>query len=149
MEHIVTTFGIDWRLLLFQLINFGLVLVILWRFLYRPILRVISLRQEKIAEGVADAEYAAREKKALTEERKSVLHKAAAQAELLMLSARKSAEAKEATLLKKAQGKAQRILDEAEAATQEEKRKMEEESKAEVARLIVLSAEKILRERSL
>lgn len=148
MEQIITTFGIDWRLLLFQLINFGLALVLLWRFLYRPILRIISERQKKIAEGIADAEYAAREKKSLTEERKNVLHEAALEAESLILSARKSAGTKETILVKEAQGKAQRILDEAGVAAREEKRRMEEESKADVARLIVLGAEKILREKN-
>ena len=38
MNELFAAFGIDWKLLLAQGVNFGIVLVALWYFLYRPVM---------------------------------------------------------------------------------------------------------------
>ncbi len=48
--------GFDWFTLLAQLVNFGLLLVLLRMFLYRPVLNVMRQREERLAAAWADAE---------------------------------------------------------------------------------------------
>jgi F-type H+-transporting ATPase subunit b len=48
MEEITKVFGIDWRLFIIQAINFGLVVFLLSKFLYKPILNVIEERRKII-----------------------------------------------------------------------------------------------------
>ena len=60
MAQFFAAFGIDWRLLLVQAVNFGLLLLALWYFLYGPVLKMIDDRRAKIAESVKVAEAAAR-----------------------------------------------------------------------------------------
>ena len=58
MNELLSAFGIDWRLLIINSINSGLMLFVLWYFLYGPITRMLESRRQKIAEGLRDAEEA-------------------------------------------------------------------------------------------
>ncbi|HMA79010.1 MAG TPA: hypothetical protein VKP88_07860, partial [Candidatus Paceibacterota bacterium] len=59
MEQLIQAFGIDTRLIVVQIINFGLLLALLSYFLYRPILNLLEEREAKITQGIKDAEAAA------------------------------------------------------------------------------------------
>ncbi len=48
--------GINWFLLISQLINFGLLAFLLVRFLYRPVLDALHNRQMRIQESIENAE---------------------------------------------------------------------------------------------
>ena len=58
MFELINKLGIDWRLLLAQAFNFTLVLIILRLTIYKPLLKTLALRREKISTGLADAEMA-------------------------------------------------------------------------------------------
>src|ERR1051325_6896715 len=58
MSDLLNKLGIDWRLLLAQAVNFGLVLVVLRFTVYKPLLNVLKKRREKIEKGLHDAELA-------------------------------------------------------------------------------------------
>ena len=47
--------GIDWKLLLAQLVNFGIVLLVLYKFLYKPLLKFLDQRSERIAKSLLEA----------------------------------------------------------------------------------------------
>jgi F-type H+-transporting ATPase subunit b len=49
-------FMIEWQLLLAQLVNFLLLMGILYAFLYRPVLGMMEKRKERIAQSMKDAE---------------------------------------------------------------------------------------------
>jgi F0F1-type ATP synthase membrane subunit b/b' len=55
MDAILTTFGIDWHLLLLQGINFGILLAGLTYFLYKPVMRMLEERSNTVRQGVEDA----------------------------------------------------------------------------------------------
>lgn len=56
MNEFLDQFGIDWKLLLSQFVNFSLILIILRVFMYKPLLKILKERKEKIEEGLAKAE---------------------------------------------------------------------------------------------
>ena len=58
MAELFAAFGIDWKLLLAQSVNFLIVFGGLTYFLYKPLMRALAAREEKIAKGVKDAEEA-------------------------------------------------------------------------------------------
>ena len=60
MSQLFSQLGIDWRLLLSQAVNFLLLLVILRMFVYKPLLKLLRDRKEKIEEGLRKAEEAGR-----------------------------------------------------------------------------------------
>ena len=69
MEEIVKVFGIRWELVVIQAVNFGLLLLILWWFLYRPLVAIMAKRQQVIEQGVRDAEVAKERLEAVAGER--------------------------------------------------------------------------------
>jgi F0F1-type ATP synthase membrane subunit b/b' len=51
MGDLFAAFGINWKLLVIQAVNFGVLLLALWYFLYTPVLTMIDERK-KIASKV-------------------------------------------------------------------------------------------------
>lgn len=52
MQELVHNFGVDWRLLLAQAVNFGVLAFLLAKFAYRPILNILKKRRDEIERGV-------------------------------------------------------------------------------------------------
>lgn len=144
MESILHTFGIDWRLLLINMINFGLLMLGLWYFLYGPVMAMLEERRQKLAKGVEDAEAAEAARAQIESERSGVLAKAAHEADESLQKARAAAAAREREIVEEAGKRAESIVAQAEAEATEAKHKAIAESKEEVAKLIVLGMEKAL-----
>lgn len=148
MEQLFAAFGIDWKLLIAQAVNFGVLLAALTYLLYKPVLKTLDERKAKVAQGVIDAEEA---EKKLAEADSTVgerLHKAEGEAEAIVASARESAQSEKARILKEAEVRAQGLEADAEARAKEAAATALRESEKEVARLAVLAAEKVLREKA-
>src|SRR3989344_4665432 len=92
MSDLLTVFGINWKLLIVQAINFGLLMVLLWYFLYTPVLRLVDERRKKIAEGVKNADDAAEALAASETEGNALLADAALRAEETKRQALKQSE---------------------------------------------------------
>ncbi len=148
MSELFAAFGIDWKLLLIQAINFGVLLSVLTYFLYKPILRIIDERREKVAEGVRTAEKAARTLEEAKTESDALVGSAARDAEQLVASARLRADGVGSEIVKAAEARAQGVLEDAALRAEEAKRLALQESSKEIARAAMLAAEKILREKS-
>ena len=146
MSQLFAAFGIDWRLLLIQGLNFGLLLVVLSYYLYKPILKIIDDRRQKIAEGVRTADAAARRLAEAKEEGDKQIGEAARQAQGLVAQARASGEERKASIVSEAESRAQAILKDAEARIAEAERQSFAKSEREIAKAAMLAAEKILRE---
>jgi F-type H+-transporting ATPase subunit b len=53
MEELIRNFGIDWKLLIAQVVNFAILFFLLKKFAYKPILAMLRKRTEEIKEGFA------------------------------------------------------------------------------------------------
>jgi F-type H+-transporting ATPase subunit b len=143
MEAILTTFGIDWRLLLINAVNFGLLMVALTYFLYTPITKMLEERRQRVAQGVRDAEAAEEKLREIEVSRSHTLAKAGKEADDILAAARAAGTTKERDLVHKGEAAAATIVREAEAQAEDLKMRAIEESKREVAKLIVLGMEKL------
>ena len=148
MEQVAQVFGVNWKLLLIQGFNFGLLLVLMWWLLYRPLARIMDERRRVIEKGVHDSEKAEKRLKDIETERQEVLKTAAEESDSLVDQATKHAKEKESEIVGDARSRSEHIIKDAEAKAEEIKRQAHEASKADIARIAVLSAEKILRERA-
>lgn len=149
MSEIVSVFGINPGLLLVQAVNFSIVLLILWRYLYRPLARIISERQKLIETGVENARLAEEVKNKTEAERGAILVDATAEGDGIVRTASLHAKEKEEEIISNARAQEEVILRDAANKAEEIKRNARDESKADVARLAVLAAEKIMREHAL
>ncbi|MFA6257400.1 MAG: ATP synthase F0 subunit B [Candidatus Paceibacterota bacterium] len=55
MDSIISTFHIDWKIIIAQAINFGVVFVVLYIFALKPLSKLMAERSEKISKGIDDA----------------------------------------------------------------------------------------------
>ncbi len=145
MGQLFAAFGINWKLLLIQGLNFGVLLTILSYYLYRPILNVIDERQKKIAEGVKTAEEATKKLESAKVKGDEMVGAAAREAEGLVAAARARADERGGEIVKAAEQRAEALLKDAAARAEEGKRQAMLESEREIARAAMLAAEKILR----
>ncbi len=143
MSAVLGVFGIDWRLLVINLINFGLLLGVLWYFLYKPLTRMLDLRREKVAQGVHNADLAERRLREIEGAETARLAQAATQADTLLSEARASATQKERDILARGEAAAASLLSEAQRQAEQTKREAIAKSKEEVAKLVVLGMEKL------
>lgn len=148
MDQIISAFGIDAKLILIQLINFGILMVALGYFLYKPVLRMLEERAEKIAQGLKDAEAAAAAKAEASTEKQAILTTAHQEASEVALRAKAAAEAQAADIVGAAQAKAGTVLADAAVKSEQIKAAALKESEKEIATLAVLAAEKVLREKA-
>jgi F-type H+-transporting ATPase subunit b len=138
MNELVSAFGIDWHLLVINCINFGLLLAVLWYFLYGPLTKMLEQRREKIAQGVQDAHDAQAKLKSVQDARAGMIAEAGKEADALIANARAAGVAKEKELIAQGEASVSNILKSAEAKAAEMKNLAISESKQEVAKLIVL-----------
>ena len=117
-------------------------------FYYKPSLKIIDERREKVAEGVRTAEAAAQRLAEAKEESDTLVGQAAKQAEGLVASARLRAEEAGNEAVKEAQSRADALLREARARAEEAKRQAILDSEKEITRAAMLAAEKIMREKA-
>jgi F-type H+-transporting ATPase subunit b len=148
MSELFAAFGLNWKLLLIQALNFGALLAILSYLLYKPIFKMITERQEKIAEGVRTAEQAAHKLVEATGKSEDIVGTAVREAEKLVSDARTHAEERGDEIVKTAEAKAAAALKDAQMKAEEAKRQALEGSEREIARAAMLAAEKILKEKS-
>ncbi len=147
MGEVFSAFGLDGKLIVIQIINFGLLLLALWYFLYTPILNLINERQRTVAKGVEDAKRAEAKLERAEGEKQEIIKQAHSEAGTIVSRSKEHAEKQGADIRAEAEQKHDRILAEAKQKAEALKRDAQKESEKEIARTAVLAAEKVLRER--
>jgi len=142
-ERIVTTFGVDWPHLIAQIISFCIVCLILYRFAYRPILKMLEERRRQIAQSLADTE-AITAKLARTEaQHREVMLQANAEATRLIEEARAGAARLQEWEAQKAIAAAEQILAKAREAAAQDYDRMLADLKREVGHLVVQTTARV------
>ena len=137
-------FGIEWKLVLAQAVNFLLVAFLLWRFAFKPVMATLDERQSKIAEGLQFAEEA-KTQLAETEKRQAeVLREANTKAQEILHEARDNAKLFEDKMKSETATRIEEMHKRAEDANELERQKMYTEVRQEIARLVVMTSGKVL-----
>ena len=144
MSEVFAAFGVDWRLLVINLINFGLLLLALWYFLYGPLTKMLEARRQRVVESMRNAAEVEKQLHEVKESRASVLAAVGKDADQIIAQARVAALSKEKEIIGNADLLASARLKEADAEASQIKAQALTESKQEVAKLIVLGMEKVM-----
>jgi len=137
MGELLQSLGIQWTKLLPQLLNFGIVLFVLWKWAYKPVFTMLEARQKKIAESIANAEKIQLELAKTEAERKRILTQADDLANGMIEQAREAANRVREVETQKAVAAAEQIIAKAREAAAQDHAKMLAELKREVGRLVV------------
>jgi F-type H+-transporting ATPase subunit b len=151
MEDLVKNFGLDWKLLLSQAVNFSILFLVLRTAVYRPLLRFMEERRKRIEEGLAKAEEADKRLGEIDILRVKRVKQAEGEALAIIKAGEDKAREEEKTILRQAGEKEEEIYERGRERIEEEKERafLEAEGKvADVVKLILaktilLSPEKI------
>jgi len=147
MAELANTLGLDIRLLIAQLVNFAILLFILYKLAYYPILDFIRERTNKISKGVLDAKKAEEELEKAEIRRAEIIKKANEDADAILRTAQKEAEIKAGQIAENSRIKILEFAKETKKDLEEEKRKLLKGVREEVANLTILATEKLLNEK--
>jgi F-type H+-transporting ATPase subunit b len=137
VEEIARKFGVDWPHLIAQVISFSIVCALLYRFAYRPILKMLSERRELIAQGLANSEKIKAELAKTEAQRHEVMTQAGVEASRFIEDARGAATRLREQETQKAIAAAEQIIAKANQAAAQDRVRMMAELKREVGRLVV------------
>ncbi|PIW90886.1 MAG: ATP synthase F0 subunit B [Candidatus Nealsonbacteria bacterium CG_4_8_14_3_um_filter_39_7] len=118
---VLDVFGINWKILLFQIINLLIALFLLKTFALKPFSEILKKRREKIEKGLEDAQ----------------------EAEQML----KDAQGRAGEIVKKAEGKKEQILEEAEERAKKEQRRILSEAEKEKGIILIEGREQVYTER--
>ena len=141
---LMAQFDIELPLLLAQMLCFSIVAVLLWRYAFKPVLANMEERQRQIESGL---KYAADSKAELAhsqQESAAVLKQAQLDGSRLIDDARRTAKEFLDQQQKEAAARAGDMIVKAQQAIDSEHKKMLEQARREVARLVVQTTEQVL-----
>ncbi|MBI2165810.1 MAG: F0F1 ATP synthase subunit B [Chloroflexi bacterium] len=140
--------GFHWPSLVIYLVNFLILLGILYVMGYKPILRMLDQRSEKIKESLEEADRVRRESAKAQEEMQQRLEEAHQEGQRLLEEARQAAERYREEERKRARQEAAAFLERARGEIRKERDSAIEEVRGQFADLAILAAERVI-ERSL
>ncbi len=144
MEEFIKNFGIDWKLLFAQVVNFSILLFLLKRFVYKPVLEILKKRKQKIEEGLQFAKDAEFEMKRTEELREEVLRGAQKNALGIVSEAEEVAQQRKEEILKEASLKTETAIAEAKKIIQQEKNKMKDSLYKDTEELVREGIKKVI-----
>lgn len=136
----------DIGLLFWMLVSFGIVLFLLRKFAWKPILASLKSREENISEALNTAKKAKEEMASLKADNEKLLQQARAERDAMLKEARDTKDAIIAESKSKAQAEANKILASARETINTEKNAAIADLKNQVATMSIDIAEKILRQ---
>jgi len=144
LTKITADFGIDLPFIVAQAVNFLIVAFLLWKFAFKPVMATIEERQTKIAAGLKFAEDAKAQLATAQQENVAILKNAQIEATRYIEEARKTAKEFAERETSAATERANGIIVKAQQAIDLEHKKMLDQARGEIARLVIVTTQRVL-----
>ena len=141
---LVEKFGIEWHYVLFQGISFLILFVVLYKFGIKPTISAMEERQNKIESGLKYAEDMKAQLSASQQETATLIKNAQLEANKIIEESRKTAKDFADKIHKEAAERANDQFAKAQQAIELEHKKMLADARGEIARLVVVTTERVL-----
>ncbi|HYU18542.1 MAG TPA: F0F1 ATP synthase subunit B [Chloroflexota bacterium] len=142
--EVLSNLGLNLPGFLWHTFNFLLLIFLLSRFLYRPVVGMLDDRQRRIRESMERAEQVRLAAERAEQERQAQLAEARRQIQELLTQATQMAERIQSDARRDAHEQAQRIVERAKQEAEAERAQSMAELRREVANLAVMAAERVI-----
>lgn len=136
--------GFDWQVALANLFNFLIIFFILKRYAFGPIGKLIKERQEKIDQGLKNAETNSKLLADTKKEYEAVLLEARTQANQIIVNAKSEAVAKKTQMLEETKKEVNSMIENGKRTLEIEKIKIITDAKKEIVSLVLQTTEKLI-----
>ena len=144
VTKLVSDFGIDLPLLLAQILCFSIVAILLWKFAFKPVLSTMEERQRRIESGLKYAEETRAKLAQAQLESAAIIKQAQLEGAKFVEETRKIAKEFLDQQQKDATARGNELIAKAQQAIELEYKKMLEQARLEVARLVVITTQRVL-----
>ena len=145
--NFLAALGLDTRLFLAQLLNFSIILFVMWKFVYKRLLTALDERTKKISKGLADADEARALKLNTEAEKQQMLHVARKEAQGIIDDARAVAITAHDAIMKTTKLEVEKVVAQGREEILADKNVALRSAKAELGDIVVAAVEKIAREK--
>jgi F-type H+-transporting ATPase subunit b len=136
--------GINLPELIYQIVNFGILAVILYLLLYKRVLNMLNERTTRIEQGLKEADQVKQQLANARRDYDAEIAKARREAAAILSQAQERAKAQEEEIVAQARQEGERIRAELREQAQQERDQMLREVKGQVAELVTLTASRVL-----
>ncbi len=143
-ESVLGALGVNWKLFIAQLVNFSVVVFVMWKWVYTPLLKIIDARTSKIDKGLRDSEAAAAAKAGAEQAAEEAIVTARREAQRMLEESQKQSDTQRAEMKSKTQAELATLIQQGKDALAAEKEKMVRDARVEIAELAVEAAKKAL-----
>jgi F-type H+-transporting ATPase subunit b len=143
----IATLGLNVKFFIAQLINFGILLLIFWKWILPGVTKALQARTERIEKSLMDADRIEKEKKEFDVWRQTEMGKARTEASSIVTAAQTEAGKAKQAILDQTKQDQQKLVDQAKTQIESEKNKALQDAKGELADLVTNATEKILRKK--
>ena len=144
MTELVKSLGIEWPILIAQIINFAILLAILGKFVYKPVMRMLDDRREGVRETLLREEEAFAKLSAAEADKENILAQARAESQKIIDAAKQDGEEMKKKLVASAKEEIEKMRAEAAKRLQSDQIRLVSEVKSEIGALLVQTIEKTL-----
>ncbi|MFH1047731.1 MAG: F0F1 ATP synthase subunit B [Patescibacteria group bacterium] len=144
---IAATLGLNYKLFLAQLINFGLIVLVIWKFVYGPLAKAMDERTAKIDRGLKDAADAKAMVENAAAEREKVITESRLRAKEIIESAEADAKKRRDEMIAGAKSEVERVVVEGKQRLRDDQAAMIEDVRQQVAELVLSATEKVTGEK--
>lgn len=141
---LLSALGIDLSVIIAQLINYGILIVALTVLLYRPILKLLDERRERIRKSMEDAKRLEQQVKNMEKDHQKSMKELDTKASAILANAKKQAESVKTDLLAAAQKEVDALLERGRKQLEDEKRSLVSDLEKTVSQVAVKLAGKVL-----
>lgn len=143
---VLGTFGLRGDLFAAQLVNFLLVLLVLWKFAYKPIMKMLAEREARIAKSVVDAEVIERRVGEFEAERASMLTAARKEAQAIVTEAIAQSDERRNEMIDAAKREVERVIGKGKHQLEADREAMLREVRKDMVDIAMKAAARILHE---
>jgi len=144
---VLGTLGINWKLFVAQLVNFGIVMWILWKFVFGPVGKKLEERRQKIDKALKDAADVERQKTEFEAWREEEMRKTRTQAAEIVSQAQKEALVQKDKVVADTKSEQEKLVKQAKEQIKSEQEKSVLEIKSQIAELVTMATEKVLKQK--
>jgi F-type H+-transporting ATPase subunit b len=137
-------FGVEWHYVVWQIVSFLILFGVLYKFGIKPTIATMEVRNQKIASGLKHAEETQVRLAAAAQESAQIVRQASVDAQKIVDEARKIAKEFAEKQQAEAISRSADTLAKAQQSIELEHRKMLDQARGEIARLVVTTTERVL-----
>ena len=147
MSGIIHNLGINWKIFVAQLINFFILLFVLIKFVYQPILKIVNQRRDEIEKFKKETDVLREKMENFNQFEKTRMAEVEKKSNDIIENSKTVAREKQLEIIKQGKEEANRIIEKAKKIIQEEQNKIIDKVTPKINQLIILSLEKIISEK--